>query len=266
MERAGVLLMLLLAASASRAQRAPLRGGGADDAKGCPPCDRTACPSPTCPAGRVLPGPCFCCHVCALEEGQTCFNRSIRGLPPPLSGRPYLPCGENLECLLRKDLAPRDVPEALCTCKQSESVCGSDDQTYENMCQLREAAVRDNYRSGPLNMKNWGPCMSVPDITGPPDDTSGPLHSEVALGCEAKGNPIPDIHWEFSGDNGDRRNLPSDDQSVSVQVRGGPDAYMVTSWVQIMNLQVNFTGTYTCVATNDLGSSRADAHISVYLH
>ncbi|CAB3389126.1 Hypothetical predicted protein, partial [Cloeon dipterum] len=57
-----------------------------------------------------------------------------------------------------------------------------------------------------------------------------------------------------------------DDQSVSVQVRGGPDAYMVTSWVQIMNLQVNFTGTYTCVATNDLGSSRADAHISVYLH
>lgn len=49
----------------------------------------------------------------------------------------------------------------------------------------------------------------APEITGPPEDVSGPLYSDLALSCEAKGNPIPDIHWEFKGDNGNSKNLPS---------------------------------------------------------
>jgi Immunoglobulin domain len=53
-------------------------------------------------------------------------------------------------------------------------------------------------------------AVIAPEITGPPEDVSGPLHSDLALSCEAKGNPIPDIHWEFKGDNGNSKNLPSE--------------------------------------------------------
>ncbi|XP_059478306.1 insulin-like growth factor-binding protein-related protein 1 [Neocloeon triangulifer] len=262
MDRAAVLMLATLLLAPSLAQRGgPLHRP--DDS--CPPCDPSTCASKNCPAGEFLPGPCTCCPSCALEEGSSCFNKSIQALPPPPPGKVIAPCGENLECLLRKDLHPRDVPEALCTCKQKEAVCGTNDLTYENICQLREAAVRGNYRGGALATKNWGRCKSLPEITGPPDDTYGPLSNELALGCEAKGNPIPDVHWEFRPENhANKRNLPSDDQSVSVQVRGGPDSYMVTSWVQIINLQVNYTGTYTCVATNEIGTTRADAKVGVY--
>lgn len=51
---------------------------------------------------------------------------------------------------------------------------------------------------------------------------------------------------------------------MSVQVRGGPDSYMVSSWVQIMNLQANYTGTYTCVATNSVSVTRAESTVGVY--
>ena len=57
--------------------------------------------------------------------------------------------------------------------------------------------------------------------------------------------------------------IAGDDQYVAVQVRGGPEPLMVTTWVQIVNLRPSDTGTYTCVATNSEGEARASANVGV---
>jgi hypothetical protein len=40
---------------------------------------------------------------------------------------------------------------------------------------------------------------------------------------------------------------------ISTLVRGGPNAHVLTSWLQIQSLQRVDQGTYTCVASNTLG-------------
>lgn len=56
---------------------------------------------------------------------------------------------------------------------------------------------------------------------------------------------------------------PGDDLYVAVQVRGGPEPFMVTSWVQIVDLRPTDIGIYTCVATNSEGEARASAKVGI---
>ena len=44
--------------------------------------------------------------------------------------------------------------------------------------------------------------------------------------------------------------LPSDDQAISIQMRGGPEANMVTGWAQILALEPGYSGVYHCIAEN----------------
>ena len=55
-----------------------------------------------------------------------------------------------------------------------------------------------------------------------------------------------------------------DDQSISIQMRGGPEPMMVTSWAQIMSLDPSYIGIYHCIATNTEGSVAAFAGVGVY--
>ncbi len=57
---------------------------------------------------------------------------------------------------------------------------------------------------------------------------------------------------------------PDDDQSVSIQMRGGPEPLMVTGWAQIMALDPNYIGIYHCIATNTEGQVYAMASVGVY--
>ena len=59
-------------------------------------------------------------------------------------------------------------------------------------------------------------------------------------------------------------NFLGDDQSVSIQMRGGPEPMMVTSWAQIMSLDPSYIGIYHCIATNSEGSVAAFAGVGVY--
>ena len=56
---------------------------------------------------------------------------------------------------------------------------------------------------------------------------------------------------------------PGDDLYMAVQVRGGPEPFMVTSWVQIVDLRPSDTGIYTCIASNSEGEARASAKVGV---
>ena len=55
----------------------------------------------------------------------------------------------------------------------------------------------------------------------------------------------------------------ADDDRVSTLVRGGPNAHVVTSWLQIQSLQPHDQGTYTCIASNGLG--KVEKSSSVYV-
>ena len=112
--------------------------------------------------------------------------------------------------------------------------------------------------------------MSVSNKTG----------SNVFLTCEAAGVPLPVVEWVYTLQNGKQIVYPSelgiglddwtdvcfllaDDDRISTLVRGGPNAHVLTSWLQIQSLQRNDQGTYTCVASNSLGKVEKSCSVSV---
>lgn len=59
--------------------------------------------------------------------------------------------------------------------------------------------------------------------------------------------------------------VKGDDQTISVQLRGGPESLMVSSWMQITQGRIKDSGTYSCLANNDHGTARATASVLVKL-
>lgn len=113
--------------------------------------------------------------------------------------------------------------------------------------------------------------MSVSNKTG----------SNVFLTCEAAGVPLPVVEWVYTASTGKQIVYPSklishrkessisiervlaDDDRISTLVRGGPNAHVLTSWLQIQSLQRNDQGTYTCVASNTLGKVEQSCMVNV---
>ena len=145
-------------------------------------------------------------------------------------------------------------------------MCGSDGLTYKTPCAHNEQSVlRDSSPNLPmLSMEYWGPCVEPPTIVGPPSDTYGPQGANISLDCEARGFPAPIITWQYENVDGDTVYLPSDDQDISIQMRGGPEPNMVTGWAQILSLEPSYSGVYHCIAENNQGKVHARAVVGVY--
>jgi len=114
-----------------------------------------------------------------------------------------------------------------------------------------------------ISINHNGPCNAMPAIITPPENTKNMTGSSIAVMCEAKGYPIPTVEWTFTRVDGQTIYLPSDDLHVSVNMRGGPDKWQITGWLQIMNLKKDHEGDYTCIVQNDLGIAKATARINV---
>uniref|UniRef100_A0A673GBQ3 Kazal-type serine protease inhibitor domain-containing protein 1-like n=1 Tax=Sinocyclocheilus rhinocerous TaxID=307959 RepID=A0A673GBQ3_9TELE len=199
-----------------------------------------------CRAGLVQDS-CGCCSQCANLEGQTCDlgQRNVYGL-----------CGENLECKLdRSDGADGEEPEAQCVCLSQKPLCGSDGQTYMNTCKYKEAA----YLIPGLNVSD-GPCRTVPIIKVPPHNLVNATGSSIAFLCEVFAFPMALVEWRKDGKE---VILPGDDPHVSVQSRGGPQKYELSSWLQIEEASQMDSGTYRCIARNELGHVSATAILGV---
>ena len=74
-----------------------------------------------------------------------------------VSDRQYGRCGENLECRVRHDLDMAQGLEAICYCRYEETVCGTDNVTYDSECQLNAAVSVKNM---PIGVSRKGPCNS----------------------------------------------------------------------------------------------------------
>ncbi|KAJ8416462.1 hypothetical protein AAFF_G00357500 [Aldrovandia affinis] len=123
---------------------------GAEPKLKCPSrCDVSKCPSPSCPSGYV-PDRCNCCLVCANGEGDACGRKDD------------LPCGDGLEC---KHPAGKRLSKGVCQCKMGYKVCGSDGNTYGNICQLKAMSRKALQQGLPgITLVEKGPCESS---TGP---------------------------------------------------------------------------------------------------
>lgn len=231
-------------------------GGVLAQEEECGECDVDVCKKPqNCVAGLVLDD-CNCCEICAKAEYELCDHPDL----PPLRGASYGKCGENLECRLRKDLPKKEGPEALCYCERNEVLCGSNGQTYDNICQLMAAGVLNKEK---IKVESTGPCNSAPVIVSPPSNTKNITGDDIFMVCEAKGFPIPAIEWTWTRVDGKTVFLPSDDNHVSLNMRGGPEKWEITGWLQIMKILKDHEGDYTCIAQNEHGVAQASARVIV---
>jgi len=218
----------------------------------CQDCDRANCAEVgKCP-GNAVKDLCGCCDICAGRLGYRCQNATEET-------HVYLPCGSELMCQLRTDIAAKASVEASCECKEDGEVCGSNGVTYRTPCHLLEEAEE----MPELFVKARGPCRGAPKIKSPPKDAVRPHGGIMVMDCEASGYPVPTITWELYQPDENVIKLPSDDSAIAVQVRGGPEKHMVTGWVQIMRVNKNNVGTYICVASNSEGEARATASVTL---
>ncbi|XP_041738634.1 serine protease HTRA3 isoform X1 [Coregonus clupeaformis] len=117
---------------------------GAEPKPKCPErCEVSTCPSPSCAMGYV-PDRCNCCLVCAQGESDPCGRKDD------------LPCGDGLEC---KHPAGKRLAKGFCQCKLGHKVCGSDGNTYGNVCQLKVQSRKALQQGLPtINSVKKGPC------------------------------------------------------------------------------------------------------------
>lgn len=83
---------------------------------------------------------------------------------------------------------------------------------------------------------------------------------DVTFGCEVFAYPMASIEWRKDGLD---IQLPGDDPHVSVQFRGGPQRFEVTSWLQIQAVRPSDEGAYCCLARNALGQVKAHATLTL---
>ncbi|XP_029019997.1 kazal-type serine protease inhibitor domain-containing protein 1-like [Betta splendens] len=230
-----------------------LGGGGnsSQGAHGCGMCEPDLCPETRgCRAGLV-PDACGCCMECGNVEGQACDpgNRSVY----------YGLCGTGLRC--QADPRPAgggedEEEEEVCVCDEQEAVCGSDGTTYMNMCQFREAA----FSKAQLRTRGRGPCTAVPVIKVPPQSQMNGTGSRLVFLCEVFAFPMALVEWRKVGRD---VILPGDDPHISVQSRGGPLRFELSSWLQIEGAVLEDAGTYRCIARNTVGFVSASAVLGV---
>ncbi|KAG9344117.1 hypothetical protein JZ751_012599, partial [Albula glossodonta] len=222
--------------------------------EGCGECHPDECVTELrCPVGLVK-DPCGCCWECGGEEGQPCDLDPSRSF--------YGHCGDGLLCqILDQDLLAGEVPEPQCVCAQQGAICGSDDHTYENPCQLRAAQYRQR-EEGKLTVTaaHHGPCKAKPIIAMPPRDIISVEGNDIIFSCEVSAYPMAMIEWRKEGNS---IFLPADDSHMAVQARGGPRRFELTGWLQIENVRLADEGVYTCAARNGFGEVLASARLQV---
>ncbi|XP_029365544.1 kazal-type serine protease inhibitor domain-containing protein 1-like [Echeneis naucrates] len=225
---------------------------GTGTGRTCGLCEPDLCPETRgCRAGLVLDS-CGCCRECGNLEGQACDpgDRSVY----------YGLCGSGMRCQAN----PRpgggedeeDEEDQMCVCEDQEPVCGSDGTTYMSMCQFREAA----FSRPDLKTSRRGPCDTVPVIKVPPLSQVNGTGSSLVFLCEVFAFPMALVEWRKEGRD---VVLPGDDPHISVQSRGGPLKFELSSWLQIEGAEPGDSGTYRCIAHNNLGSVSASAVLGV---
>ncbi|XP_048474720.1 serine protease HTRA1-like [Rhincodon typus] len=109
-------------------------------------CDPSRCPPApvNCSEGEVKDS-CGCCTVCAAAEGESCGGREdMHGV-----------CAEGFQCIYSAGKRKKGT----CGCPHNDEVCGSDGQTYSNICRLKALSRRHQSSNAlPVILIQKGAC------------------------------------------------------------------------------------------------------------
>lgn len=87
-------------------------------------------------------------------------------------------------------------------------------------------------------------------------------NENITITCRLKGSPKPHIEWQYNN-----RHLNPDDQRITIrnteETNRRDEIEFYVSELNIAGVKTEDRGTYTCVATNTGGESRADTHVAV---
>lgn len=234
-----------------------------------------------CPSG-VIRDQCNCCVVCASGSRMPCYLTSFTPIWLPM-------CGDDLECVPVVGKGELDVHiepgswgarrelEGECSCIERTPVCGSNNQTYDNICEFRELSARWSLTQGEtVTVSHPGPCNSAPKLDRGPEDTIARIGDVVFFRCETSGFPLPRIQWfkqkgprhdEFDGVNVNASSpvieLPGYLNHAVTQMRGGPGKYQITTWLTLDNVGRTDEGVYFCRMTNADGEVDGLASLKV---
>lgn len=212
--------------------------------KTCPVLERSACL-----AGVDKDPECGCCDMCSKFEGEKCDLKGDKF--------EHGKCGDGLEC--KSHSHPKSP--SICQCRFKDFICGNNNKTYINLCQMMASIVRDSLKN--ISVKALGPCSPGAQIITRPEYVKNSTHNQIVLACEAIGFPAPNIKWQVRYADNTTADCPGDDESIMTASRGGPGKYQATGWLQISNLQRKHEGDYTCIAANQVKEDLATARIKV---
>uniref|UniRef100_A0A9J8AQ69 Serine protease HTRA3 n=1 Tax=Cyprinus carpio carpio TaxID=630221 RepID=A0A9J8AQ69_CYPCA len=107
----------------------------------------------------------FLCIKDAFADTKLKCPERCDGEGEPCGRKDDLPCGDGLEC---KHPFGKRLSKGVCQCRYSSKVCGSDGNTYGNICQLK-AVSRKALQQGLPAVTNLhkGPCESKQGPTHP---------------------------------------------------------------------------------------------------
>ncbi|KAI3367879.1 hypothetical protein L3Q82_026709, partial [Scortum barcoo] len=105
------------------------------------------------------------------------------------------------------------------------------------------------------------PEPTSPRVLRGPRNLSNYTGNDIVFGCEVAAFPLPSLTWKKTGND---NFLPGDDPHISVQARGGPLRYTVSTWLQIEGLHISDAGVYSCISHNAVGETSASAQLTVF--
>ncbi|XP_062840884.1 insulin-like growth factor-binding protein 7 [Trichomycterus rosablanca] len=228
--------------------------------RSCGPCEPGSCPAlPAKGCAFRLMDACGCCEMCAAEAGEPCGGKGVAAAR----------CVPGLDCVITRNgvrTLTKKGEFGVCACKAGDfEVCGSDGVEYRSACELKAAsAIAERAHKPAIKVQKKGKCARAPVIVTPPGEVWNVTGTNVFLSCEAIGYPTPVLTWrKVSDDNKKTLLLPSDQQNLAIQTRGGPEKHEVTGWVLISPLTKKDEGTYECYVSNAKGevSARGTIHV-----
>lgn len=85
------------------------------------------------------------------------------------------------------------------------------------------------------------------------------------LHCQFASQPVPKIDWRRKGSlqSSTQPAIPGDDVRFVVHEHGGPEKFMVTTWLDILDVSLDDAAMYECRGSNMYGTTTGTASIFV---